>query len=197
MQTIMTNPRDILTSDSKSVSLPSCAYPMFTHNTGLIMEDGFVRRSTGHEFTSKDRKTEKQAEEYKQFFIEHSHTFGSLGDFVILYYLEHPEILTNHWMMIGKLILREFLKYAGMPESEYPAWLDYTVESAMNQEGLDEMHLGSLFFVLSLHAQALREAEKRPTVFRQAREIVAIDLLRLGEAVRLHEACSQRVAHGD
>jgi hypothetical protein len=40
-------------------------------------------------------------------------------------------------------------------------------------------------------------AEKRPTVFRQAREIVAIDLPRLGEAVSLHEACSQRVAHGD
>jgi hypothetical protein len=141
----MTNPRDILTSDSKRRNLPFCAYPMFTHNSELIDEDGFIRRSIGHEFTKEDEKSDEQIAQYDAFFKLHGHTFGFLGDFVIWYYLEHPDILFNDWLTIAKTILRAFYEYAGVPEEAIPQWLlEEVVKSATSQTGLAEARASNI-----------------------------------------------------
>ena len=80
-----TNPRNILTQDSKGLNLPFCAFAMLTHNSELIDEDGFIRRSTGHEFTKDDWKTDQEIKEYQSFFDDeyNGRVFGYLGDFAI------------------------------------------------------------------------------------------------------------------
>jgi len=152
----MTNPRDILSSDSKRKSIPCCAYTMFTHNSGLITEDGFIRRSTGHEFTLNDEKDPRRMAEYEQFFKENGHTFGYLGDFVIWYYLEHPEVLFNDWLTIAKTILQAFYEYA----EEVPIWLlEEIVESATSQEALAENMASGI--MTTLHDLTLNQAWSR------------------------------------
>ncbi|MDQ3902254.1 MAG: hypothetical protein M3247_01175 [Thermoproteota archaeon] len=137
-----TNPRDILTSSSKIRNLPSCAYVMFTHNTGLMSEDGLDRRVDGHEFTIEDWKTKEQAEKYKEFFKRNGHTFGFLGDFAISYYLEHPDVLFNDWLTIAQTVLKAFYEYAAgfaLEQQIPPEWLlNEVVESATSQTGLVE-----------------------------------------------------------
>jgi hypothetical protein len=136
-----TNPRDILTQDSKVLNLPLCAYTMFTHNSDLIDEDGFIRRSTGHEFTKDDQKTENEIEEYQKYFDDphHSHIFGCLGDFALDYYLENPRIMWNDWLTIAKTVLKAFFTYAEVPEEEIPQWLlNEVVESSTSQAKLAE-----------------------------------------------------------
>jgi hypothetical protein len=136
-----TNPRNILTQDSKGLDLPLCAFTMFTHNSDLIDEDGFIRRSTGHEFTKDDEKTLQEVKLYQAYFDDqhHSHVFGYLGDFAINYYLENPQILYNDWLTIAKTILQQFFAYAGFSEHEIPRWLlDEIVDSSTSQAKLAE-----------------------------------------------------------
>lgn len=133
-----TNPRDIQNTENKKRHLPSCAYIMLTHNSDLIDEDGFVRRSTGHEFIASDAKTIEEIKGYNDWYNEHAHTFGYLGDFAISYYLENPNVLFKPWLDIAKEILRAFYKYAGI-ESGAPEWLlNEVVDSATSQEALFE-----------------------------------------------------------
>lgn len=158
--TNMTNPRDILSSDSKRKSIPCCAYSMFTHNSGLITEDGFIRRSTGHEFTLADEKDPRRMVEYEQFFKQNGRSFGYLGDFVIWYYLEHPEVLFNDWLTIAKTILQAFYEYAEVPKEEVPIWLlEEIVESATSQEALAENMASGI--VTTLHDLTLNQAWSR------------------------------------
>jgi len=134
-----TNPRNILTQDSKTLDLPLCAYTIITHNSDLIDEDGFITRSIGHEFTKDDQKTKEEEQAYQAFFNKHGHIFGFLGDFTIDYYLEHPEILFNDWLTIARTILHEFFIYAGIPQEEIPQWLlNEVVESSTSQTKLAE-----------------------------------------------------------
>ena len=133
-----TNPRNILTQDSKGLDLPLCAFTMFTHNSDLIDEDGFIRRSTGHEFTKDDEKTDQEVKAYQEYFDDehHNHVFGYLGDFAINYYLENfPQILFNDWLTIAKTILREFFMHAGLTSAEEThRWLfDEVVDSSTSQ----------------------------------------------------------------
>jgi hypothetical protein len=133
-----TNPRDILTQDSKSLDLPLCAFPMITHNSDLIDEDGFIRRSTGHEFTKDDEKTEEEIKAYQEFFDRHGDTFAFLGDFAINYYLDDPQILYNDWLTIAKTILQQFFIHAGMGD-QTPDWLlNEVVDSSTSQAKLAE-----------------------------------------------------------
>jgi hypothetical protein len=114
---------------------------MFTHNSDLIDEDGFIRRSTGHEFTKDDEKTLQEVKLYQAYFDDqhHTHVFGYLGDFAINYYLENPQILYNDWLTIAKTILRQFFAYAGFSEHEIPQWLlDEIVDSSTSQAKLAE-----------------------------------------------------------
>ncbi len=137
-----TNPRNILTQDSKGLDLPLCAFTMLTHNSDLVDEDGFIRRSTGHEFTKDDEKTLQEVKEYQAYFDDqhHSHVFGYLGDFAINYYLEHPQILFNDWLTIAKTVLKEFFVYAGLTSAEEThRWLlDEVVDSSTSQTKLAE-----------------------------------------------------------
>jgi hypothetical protein len=157
----MTNPRDILTHDSKRRNLPSCAYTMFTHNSGLITEDGFIRRSTGYEFTKNDEKTPEQRARYEAFFYKHAHTFGFLGDFVTWYYLEHPGVLFNDWLSMAKTILQAFYEYAGFTkEEETPKWLLHeVVQSATSQEALAEDRASGI--ITTLHDLTLNQGWPR------------------------------------
>lgn len=140
-----TNPRDILTQDSKSLNLPLCAYTMFTHNSDLIDEDGFITRSTGHEFTKYDHKTIEEEKRYHAFFENHGYAIGYLGDFAIDYYIEHPEILFNDWLTIAKTILHDFFIHAGYSEEEIPQWfLDEVVDSSTSQTKLAEIRSSSI-----------------------------------------------------
>ena len=136
-----TNPRNILTQDSKGLDLPLCAFTMFTHNSDLIDEDGFIRRSIGHEFTKDDEKTLQEVKDYQGYFDDqhHGHVFGFLGDFAVNYYLEQPQILYNDWLTIAKTILGEFFVYSGFPEHEIPPWLfEEVVDSSTSQAKLAE-----------------------------------------------------------
>jgi hypothetical protein len=164
----MTNPRDILSQDSKRKNLPFCAYPMFTRNTGLITEDGFIRRATSHDFTLYDEKSKEEFEQYNTFLQQHKDTLGFLGDFVIDYYLECPNILFNNWLAIAKRILYEFYAYAGVVERgivkegveagalgyEYmevkvPEWLlGEVVDSATSQDALAEVRSSDIAAML-------------------------------------------------
>ena len=140
----MTNPRDILTQDSKRKNLPFCAFPMFTRNTGLITEEGFIRRATSHEFTVDDEKSEEERQQYDAYFKEHAHTFGFLMDFAIDYYVEHPDLLFNDWLTIAQWILTEFYRHA---ESDHPPpdWLLSEVcPSATSQDALAEYRSSSI-----------------------------------------------------
>jgi hypothetical protein len=151
--TFLTNPRDTLTTDSKQVLKPSCAYVMLTHNSPLIQEDGFNRRVVGHEFTVKDEKKPQQQKNFNKYWAVHGNTFGYLGDFVLNYYLEHPEVLNNHWIDIAKIILHAFyVDAAGVKEQEFQdewdSWLGHTVESATSKSGLAETRRASVVFML-------------------------------------------------
>jgi hypothetical protein len=140
----MTNPRDILTQDSKRKKLPFCAFPMFTRNTGLITEEGFIRRATSHEFTVDDEKSEEERQQYDAYFKEHAHTFGFLMDFAIDYYVEHPDLLFNDWLTIAQWILTEFYRYAELdhPPSEW--LLNEVCPSATSQKALAEHRSASI-----------------------------------------------------
>jgi hypothetical protein len=163
-QTERTNPRDIQSVENKKRHLPSCAYIMLTHNSALIDEDGFIRRSTGHEFTAGDAKTKEEVNDYNEFFNQHGHSFGYLGDFAIWYYLNNPDVLFNDWQTIAELILIEFYRYASSNNEDKkltpPDWLlNEVVESATSQEALAESRTISI--ISTLHDIALSQTWSR------------------------------------
>jgi hypothetical protein len=166
-QTERTNPRDIQSVENKKRHLPSCAYLMFTHNSDLIKEDGFTRRSTGHEFTATDAKTAEEINAYNDWFNENGHTFGYLGDFAIWYYLNNPDILFDDGQTIAEQILIEFYRYASLVNNEAeklepPEWLlNEYVQSATSQEGLVETRRVSI--INTLHDVVLNQPWKLST----------------------------------
>jgi hypothetical protein len=65
--------------------------------------------------------------------------FGFLGDFVIDYYLERPDVLFNDWLTIGKTILHDFFVCAGFTDDEIPTWLlDEYIPNSSNLNQLAE-----------------------------------------------------------
>jgi hypothetical protein len=163
--TILTNPRDTLTSDSEQITKPSAAYVMLTHNSPLVLEDGFSRRCVGHEFTIDDAKPEAKQKEFNEFWQsdQNSHTFGYLGDFNINYYLDHPEVLNNKHTDISKTLLRSFwVDAAGYTEqdfeSEWDKWLGGVVDSATNKDVLIESRKAS---VVSMFRQMINDGWSR------------------------------------
>ncbi len=154
--TTLTNPRDTLTSDSEQLTKPSAAYVILTHNSPLIMEDGFSRRCIGHEFTSQDGKSQSQKDGFNSFWKkpDNIQTFGYLGDFVINYYLDHPEVLNNAWQDIAKVVLRSFwVDAAGMSEeadfnTEWDSWLGNIANSATSKDGLIEFRTANIVSML-------------------------------------------------
>src|SRR5215213_7705721 len=94
---MLTNPRDTLTSDSEVNLKPSAAFVILTHNSRLISEDGFSRRSDGHEFTYADMKDQDQKLRFNQFWDkqDNRYTFSHLGRFCLNYYLDNSGVLNN------------------------------------------------------------------------------------------------------
>jgi hypothetical protein len=137
----MTNPRDVQTSANNKRQLPFCAYVLLTHNSNLINEDGFISRSTGHEFTQEDEKDDEVKKQYEDFFEEYGNTFAFLGDFALCYYLEHPEVLDKDWLTMSRTIINAFFDYAGLDEQERKdfQWLiDEVCESNTSRKGIAE-----------------------------------------------------------
>jgi len=153
--TTLTNPRDTLTSDSEQITKPSAAYVILTHNSPLIQEDGFSRRCIGHEFTIHDAKIQSQKDAFNQFWKQpkNTQTFGYLGDFIINYYLDHPEVLNNTWLDITKTVLRSFwVDCAGLSEAdfntEWEGWVGNVASSATSKDGLIESHTANVVSML-------------------------------------------------
>jgi len=139
---MLTNPRDTLTSDSEMNLKPSAAFVILTHNSPLISEDGFSRRSDGHEITYADMKTQEQTEKFNQFWAkqENRHTFAHLGRFCLNYYLDNSGIIYNTHKDIAKIILSEFWELAGYTKEEFDkewdSWLGQYAVSANSKEAL-------------------------------------------------------------
>jgi hypothetical protein len=176
--TTLTNPRDTLTSDSEQITKPSAAYVMLTHNSPVILEDGFSRRCTGHEFTSKDAKTPGQKDAFNKFWkdAENSNTFGYLGDFIINYYLDHPEVLNNTWLDIARIVLRAFwVDAAGLPEIDFTAewsrWLGNTVVSATSKDGLIESRIAAVVSMLRNMVNEAWARNRQPAAIWIAKKI--------------------------
>jgi hypothetical protein len=137
----MTNPRDVQTTVNNKRQLPFCAYVLLTHNSGLINEDGFISRSTGHEFTVDDEKDPEVKKQYEEFFTEYGYIFGYIGDFAIYYYLQHPEILRKDWLIIARTVINALFEHAGLDNEERKEFqwlLDEVCESATSRKGIAE-----------------------------------------------------------
>lgn len=151
--TQITNPRDILTSDSEQNLKPSCAYPLLTHNSALIQEDGFNKRCIGHEFTTKDEIPVEKQEDFKRYWAKNGHTFAAIGRHCLNWYLDNPDVLNNPWLDIAKTLLRSFyVDVAGLSEDEFPhewdSWLCIVVESSTSKAGLIEARKANLASML-------------------------------------------------
>jgi hypothetical protein len=139
---MLTNPRDTLTSDSEVNIKPSAAFVILTHNSPMISEDGFSRRSDGHEFTYADMKTTEQKEKFNQFWADQDnrYTFSHLGRFCINYYLDNSGVLYNTHKDIAKILLQNFCELAGYTKDEFDkewdSWLGLYVVSANSKEAL-------------------------------------------------------------
>lgn len=163
-QSMMTNPRDTLTSSSELVTNPSAAYIMLCHNSDLIQEDGFNKRCIGHEFTNKDQRSESEMKAYDRYWMENDNAnkFGCLGDFVLNYYLDNPQVLNNPWPKIAEQVLRSFwVDGAELSAEEFSQdwneWLGKTVESATSKDTLKRVRMQGL---ISMFRQMIYDSWK-------------------------------------
>lgn len=145
-QTVLTHPRNFLTKESKSVKRPSCAYPIITHNSGPIEEDGFSKRYTPIVFTDRDKKAELEQKKFTDFFDKNAEIYTYLGHFSMDYVMQDPSVLNGDWRVIGKKILEEFYRYAGV---EFPSWLDGTVENTSIEDMSEQRRAKIAAFLLT------------------------------------------------
>jgi hypothetical protein len=124
-QCSMTHPRDTLTKESEIVARPSLAFPILTHNSDRITEDGFVKRYVGFGYTPDDEITKDREERFTKFLEDNKEAQGVIGDFVAGYIVAHQDVLKETWETIAEKALRALYEHAN---ETAPAWLWSKVE---------------------------------------------------------------------
>lgn len=130
-QCSMTHPRDTLTKDSELVSRPSLAFPILTHNSDRITEDGLVKRYVGFGYTPDDEISKERELAFTAFLDERKEDNGVIGDFVAGYIVAHQELLKQNWEVISKEVLTALYTLA---EEKVPDWLWSKVEHASMED---------------------------------------------------------------
>jgi hypothetical protein len=124
-QCSMTHPRDTLTKESEIVARPSLAFPILTHNSDRITEDGFVKRYVGFGYTPDDEISKTREEIFTKFLEENKDSHGVIGDFIAGYIVAHQDSLTKSWDEIAENTLKALYELAN---ETAPAWLWSKVE---------------------------------------------------------------------
>lgn len=137
-QASMTHPRDISTKEGREDKKPSYSYPILTHNSDLIPEDGAAKRFSGFSFTESDIKPKADQARFNEYIQNNAEIFALIGDFAISYIMSHPEKLRKDWMTLGREILADLHDLAKV---QYPTWLDEYVENNSIEETGDNRRL--------------------------------------------------------
>lgn len=103
----------------------------FSSNAKPPIDPAFNTRIIKLNFTQKDRHTEEEKKEFHELMNKYAHRLLTLGDFVIGYIHEHPEILFKEdkanidWEECAKDIIANFYESTGLVRPS--DWLDISL----------------------------------------------------------------------
>jgi hypothetical protein len=132
----------------------------FTSNDPPPQDPAYRRRFVAIQYYENEKWTEAEKEEFKCWLSEEGirDKLKMLGDFVIRYVIEHPEIILRYssysWNERATTILKEFYKSV---DREPPEWVNLVAEQTLVQEVGEERQ----FELRGFFQQQILEAYRR------------------------------------
>ena len=117
--------------------IPALNPCILTSNTSPLDDPALRARIIPIRFTTEDETTEEQKKEFNSWLKESIDKLGVLGDFVANYILGNQNTLKKDWREIGKILLEQFYKAAGI--EKLPEWIGYFVEESQIVDAKQDM----------------------------------------------------------